>query len=305
MTRAFTERAHHRRGARRPRSCCASRAARSATARPSRRSTTSRRAARSSSRRRGGSCSPASRIKISGVTPAPVHAAPALGEHRRPRRLARAPDAAGAADRRRPRSPLDGVRVLDLTAWWAGPAAGHLLALLGADVIKVESVPRPDLMRYSSVRPPTTEQWWEWSPMFHGANNTKRGITLDLTDRDGTPVLRLVAEVRRRDRELQRRASWRTSGSTSTRSTAANPRIVMVRMPAYGLDGPWRDRTGFAQTMESITGMAWVTGWADGPPVLPRGPCDPLASAHAVFATILALARARPHRRGAPRRGRP
>ena len=61
-------------------------------------------------------------------------------------------------------------------------------------------------------------------------------------------------------------------------------------MPAYGLGGPWRDRTGFAQTMESITGMAWVTGWADGPPVLPRGPCDPLASAHAVFATILALA---------------
>jgi crotonobetainyl-CoA:carnitine CoA-transferase CaiB-like acyl-CoA transferase len=61
-------------------------------------------------------------------------------------------------------------------------------------------------------------------------------------------------------------------------------------MPAYGLSGPWRDRTGFAQTMESITGMAWVTGWADGPPVLPRGPCDPLASAHAVFATILALA---------------
>src|SRR4029078_11374927 len=49
-------------------------------------------------------------------------------------------------------------------------------------------------------------------------------------------------------------------------------------------------RTGFAQTMESITGMAWVTGWADGPPVLPRGPCDPLASAHAVFATIRALA---------------
>jgi crotonobetainyl-CoA:carnitine CoA-transferase CaiB-like acyl-CoA transferase len=71
---------------------------------------------------------------------------------------------------------------------------------------------------------------------------------------------------------------------------AVNPRIVLTRMPAYGLDGPWRDRTGFAQTMESITGMAWVTGWADGPPVLPRGPCDPLASAHAVFATILGLA---------------
>ena len=64
-------------------------------------------------------------------------------------------------------------------------------------------------------------------------------------------------------------------------------------MPAYGLDGPWRDRTGFAQTMEAITGMAWVTGWPDGPPVLPRGACDPLAALHAVFATMLALARPR------------
>jgi len=63
----------------------------------------------------------------------------------------------------------------------------------------------------------------------------------------------------------------------------------MVRLPAYGLDGPWRDRTGFAQTMEGITGLAWVTGRPDGPPLLPRGACDPLAAMHAVFATLLAL----------------
>ena len=64
----------------------------------------------------------------------------------------------------------------------------------------------------------------------------------------------------------------------------------MVRMPAFGLDGPWRDRVGFAQTMEQITGMAWLTGFADGPPVLPRGPCDPLAGLHAVAALLVALA---------------
>ncbi len=66
----------------------------------------------------------------------------------------------------------------------------------------------------------------------------------------------------------------------------------MVRLPAYGLDGPWRNRTGFAQTMEAITGMAWVTGRPDGPPVLPRGACDPLAAMHAVFATFFAVAEA-------------
>src|SRR5581483_4850055 len=50
-----------------------------------------------------------------------------------------------------------------------------------------------------------------------------------------------------------------------------------------GLDGPWRDRVGFAQTMEQISGMAWLTGFRDGPPVIPRGPCDPLAGMHAVL----------------------
>ena len=68
-----------------------------------------------------------------------------------------------------------------------------------------------------------------------------------------------------------------------------NPAAVVVRMPAFGLTGPWRDRVGFAPTMEQIAGLAWVTGLPDGPPVAPRGACDPLAGAHAAFATLAAL----------------
>jgi crotonobetainyl-CoA:carnitine CoA-transferase CaiB-like acyl-CoA transferase len=60
-------------------------------------------------------------------------------------------------------------------------------------------------------------------------------------------------------------------------------------MPAFGLTGPWRDRVGFAPTMEQIAGLAWVTGLPDGPPVPPRGACDPLAGAHAAFALLAAL----------------
>lgn len=71
--------------------------------------------------------------------------------------------------------------------------------------------------------------------------------------------------------------------------SAANPRAIMVRMPAFGLDGPWRDRVGFAQTMEQATGMAWITGHAEGPPVIPRGVCDPIAGLHAAFAAVAAL----------------
>jgi len=69
-----------------------------------------------------------------------------------------------------------------------------------------------------------------------------------------------------------------------------NPRAVMVRQPAFGLDGPWADRVGFAQNMEQMAGMAYLTGHPDGEPLVPRGPGDPLGGAHAAFATLTALA---------------
>ena len=72
-----------------------------------------------------------------------------------------------------------------------------------------------------------------------------------------------------------------------------NPGIVMVRMPAFGLDGPWRDNVGFAQTMEQMTGLAWVTGHEDDQPRIPKGPCDPLAGQSAAFAMLLGLERRR------------
>ena len=68
-----------------------------------------------------------------------------------------------------------------------------------------------------------------------------------------------------------------------------NPRAVLVRMPAFGLDGPWRDNVGFAQTMEQITGLAWLTGHPYDQPRIQQGPCDPLAGMHAAFAAIMGL----------------
>jgi crotonobetainyl-CoA:carnitine CoA-transferase CaiB-like acyl-CoA transferase len=69
-------------------------------------------------------------------------------------------------------------------------------------------------------------------------------------------------------------------------------------MPAFGLDGPWRDRPGFAQTMESLTGMAAATGWTGGSPVLVGGAGDPIAGLHATFASLVALCTRDEHGRG-------
>ena len=195
-------------------------------------------------------------------------------------------DAARGGDGRR---PLSGYRVLDCTAWWAGPAATHVMASLGADVVKVESVTRPDLMRLAGVKAPTEPRWWEWGGIFHVVNASKRGVTLDLTRSAGVEVFeRLVRDCDVLVENYTPRV-MEQFGLGWDRLKEVNPRLVMVRMPAFGLDGPWRDRTGFAQTMECMSGMAWVTGFPDGPPVLPRGPCDPLAGLHAVFATLVAL----------------
>ena len=217
---------------------------------------------------------------------APVRPAPAVGE---------ADDVSLWAPRqsvprtRSAEAPLAGVRVIDFTAFWAGPAAAHALAALGADVVKIESIQRPDGIRYSGGMRTDVDDWWEYGWVFHAMNTNKRSVTLDLQSDDG---LRLVKELVRQADVVIENFSPRVMdqfGLGADTLLELNPRVVVVRMPAFGLTGPWRDRVGFAPTMEQIAGLAWVTGLPDGLPVAPRGACDPLAGAHAAFATLTAL----------------
>jgi crotonobetainyl-CoA:carnitine CoA-transferase CaiB-like acyl-CoA transferase len=185
--------------------------------------------------------------------------------------------------------PLAGLRVMDLTAWWAGPCATQVLACLGADVIKVESTVRPDLMRFAGTKAPGDPQWWEWGPLAHAANTNKRGITIDLTRPEGHDLaLRLCATSDLVFENFTPRV-MEQFGLTWDRLHQVNPNMSLVRMPAFGLDGPWRDRPGFAQTMESLTGMAAATGWPGDSPVLVGGAGDPIAGLHATFAALVAL----------------
>ena len=236
--------------------------------------------------------------RLSDVALRPLSPSPRLGadDAAWTPRAPRAVDATSApADHAR---PLAGLRILDFTAFWAGPFVTHYLAALGADVIKVESIQRPDAMRFQSVKQPTTDGWWEWSALYLGMNLNKRGITLDLTRPEGVAL-------------VERLCGWADAavenfsprvldglGLGWDELSRVNPRLVMVRMPAFGLDGPWRDRVGFAQTMEQVSGMAWLTGFADGAPVIPRGACDPLAGLHALAALLTALEHRRRTGRG-------
>jgi len=185
--------------------------------------------------------------------------------------------------------PLQGVRIVDLTAFWAGPTATHLLGMLGADVVKIESVQRPDGMRFAGGFRPDVECWWEYSWVFHGVNSGKRSITLDLGSEEGRALFgKLVAEADVVVENFTPRV-MENFGLSYEQLREFNDQIIEVRMPGFGLDGPWRDRVGFAMTMEQLAGLAWLTGYPDGLPTAPRGACDPLAGVHAAFLTLAAL----------------
>ncbi|MCA9509780.1 MAG: CoA transferase, partial [Myxococcales bacterium] len=185
---------------------------------------------------------------------------------------------------------LEGVRVLDATAWWAGPSACQMLANLGADVIRMESIQRPDGMRMAGAMFLQRESWWEWSSITLAANTNKRGITLNLADPEGLALCkRLIASCDVFIENFSPRVV-ESFGLDWDAVHALSPRTIQVRMPAFGLSGPWRDNVGFAQTMEQISGLAWTTGHVDDQPRIQRGPCDPLAGMHAAYATLVALA---------------
>jgi crotonobetainyl-CoA:carnitine CoA-transferase CaiB-like acyl-CoA transferase len=178
-----------------------------------------------------------------------------------------------------------------MTAWWAGPAASHLLATLGAEVIHVESVGRPDGLRMlGGMMAAHYDEWWEAGAHFLQANSNKLGITLDLSKPQGLDLVeKLIAECDAIVENFTPRV-LDNFGLSWERVKELNPKALMMRMPAFGLSGPWRDNTGFAQTMEQLSGLAWLTGHLDDQPRIPRGPCDPVAGMHAAFAFLVALA---------------
>ncbi len=158
-------------------------------------------------------------------------AAPGPAANPWPARAPRVPNADPPGER-----PLAGVQVLDFTAFWAGPFATAWLSAIGADVIKVEAVQRPDGIRFSAaVRPHRDPFFYEKSGLFHASNLGKRGITLDLGHPDGLAIAqRLVARSDVVVENFTPQVLERFGLDCET-VHGLRPDIVMLRMPAFGL----------------------------------------------------------------------
>lgn len=214
--------------------------------------------------------------------------APRLGEHTAHYRGATAaprPEVTTAARG----LPLEGLRVLDMTAFWAGPSCTHLLAMLGAEVIHVESTRRPDGTRLIAGIPVTEEQWWEKSPIFAALNTNKKGVTLDLQRPQGRELLlKLIGTCDVIAENFTPRVLDQI-GLDFAAVQAVRSDAILLRMPGFGLNGPWRDNPAFAYVIESASGVSWLTGYPDRTPFEPYSVGDPNAGIHALNALLLAL----------------
>ena len=185
--------------------------------------------------------------------------------------------------------PYAGLRVLDLTAFWAGPSATHILAMLGAEVIHVESTTRPDGARMIAGIPVTEDQWWEKCPIFRALNTNKKSVTVDFQTERGLELLKKLIATSDVIVENYTPRVLDQIGLDYDGVRALRPDIVMVRMPGFGLTGPMRDNPAFAYVIEDAAGLTWLTGYPDDNPVEPYSLGDPNAGLHALNGLLLAL----------------
>ncbi|OBK39211.1 acyl-CoA hydratase [Mycobacterium sp. 1245111.1] len=232
---------------------------------------------------------PGAPFRLSKTPVPPPLPAPAIHTDARP---------AGWSDRAAPRAkdgavdvalPFTGLKVFDLSTFWAGAYLTCYLGAFGADVVKVESIQRPDGHRYSGSLLRAGDDWYECGPLWQGTNLNKRDITLDLTSAPGRELaLRLAAEADVVVENFSPRVVEQF-GLDYESIARINPDVIMVRMPGFGLGGPWRDYVGWALNIEQVSGMSASTGYADGPPCNLQGPADPIAGVHACVALLAAL----------------
>jgi benzylsuccinate CoA-transferase BbsF subunit len=200
---------------------------------------------------------------------------------RPPRRPAPEPSA--------PPAPFAGLRVLDFAWAAAGPLVTRLLAVFGADVVRVESARHPDPLRVLAP-------WKDGTPgrdrsyLWANYNAGKRGVTLDLDTAEGRALARRLA--RRADVVAEAftpgvMARW---GLDYPALAAEHPALVMLSTCQQGQTGPHAGRSGYGTLLSGLAGFYSVTGWPDGEPAMIYGAyTDFVAAAFGTMAVLAAL----------------
>ena len=168
------------------------------------------------------------------------------------------------AEEAQQRGPLTGIRVLDLSAYIAGPYGCTLLADMGATVLKIEPPTGDNLRKYPSTLDAE-------SRAFIGVNRNKKGLALDLKKPEGLEVLhRLLAQADVLVHNFRPAVPPRL-GIDYEQLRERYPALVYCAVTGYGEEGPLKDKAGYDQVLQSMTGMCAMQGKAGGPPEIAYG----------------------------------
>lgn len=197
---------------------------------------------------------------------------------------------------------LKGMRLIEMTVAWAGPYVGNLLSPLGVDVVKLEAQAPFDgwraLRPYDHGMRPGQEEmvddnrWFEASGLFNALNRGKRGCVLSLATEAGRQVfLDLVASSDAIVANFSAHVLPQLGLDWETLS-AVNPGLVVVRMPAFGIDGPYCDAAGYGSIVEAMGGIGFRQGYErEGARISNIYYPDPVAGVHAAVGLLAGLHR--------------
>lgn len=187
--------------------------------------------------------------------------------------------------------PLDGIRVIDVSSFLAGPFCSTQLGEFGAEVLKTELPGVGDaLRRFGSVM-----ECGDTLPWLSECRN-KKSITLDLRKPGGAALLKelvMDADILVENFQPGTLEKWGLGWDVLH---ALNPRLIMVRISGFGQTGPYRDRPGFGRIGNAFGGLSYLAGYPDRPPVTPGSATIPdyMAGLYGALGALLAIqARAR------------
>ncbi len=188
--------------------------------------------------------------------------------------------------------PLSGIRIVEMGQLIAIPHAIKLLGDMGAQIIRIESCARLDNYRTSSFYENNREgRHWDRAANFYEQNRNKYSLTLELNDEDCIDTLRELVSISDVFAENFTPRVMRNFKLEYEDLRRIRPDIIMVSSTGYGYTGPWADYGAIGYTTEATSGLSHISGYKDGPPVLPEIPyADYTAAEHTAFAIMAALA---------------
>ena len=183
--------------------------------------------------------------------------------------------------------PFEGVKILDFTQVLAGPYASYQLALLGADVIKVERREGEDMRRT-----PLSREWADrgLAPGWQAINGNKRSLTLDLSKPEAIKIVKELAAQADVVMENFRPGVMDKLGIGYAALSEINPRLIYCAISGFGQTGPERLGAGYDGKIQALSGIMSITGHAEtGPTRAGFAVCDVLSGATAAFGVSSAL----------------